>query len=393
MKKTELINLFWDKKETRTVLLADIDERELVVWTEWIKKYISWIDWRLIQSPKSFLKSTDEIKTSILWKTYSLVEIISIIISDFKKKMESTLDTDVDSVLIWRPVNFHDTDIKLDNLAQNRLESAAKLAWFKNIEFQIEPLAAARSYQSSFNEWKEEKIFIVDLWWWTSDFSILNITNDKIEVIWNGWVYIWWNDFDKRLSYDFFSEYLWKWSFYSVFWKSVEVPKSYFHTLSDWKKIHLLWVSKNRQNAREIFGQSLDKIKFWRILEIINDHFLWYEYFDIVEKTKIALTKYENYNWNLGFLSNSFDFSISRNKFDEIIYYDIEKIIKIINELLLQSWLNPTKIDKIFLTWWSSLVPFIRNSVENILWKWKIIEGDTFTSVWYWLALESYDRF
>jgi hypothetical protein len=45
------------------------------------------------------------------------------------------------------------------------------------------------------------------------------------------------------------------------------------------------------------------------------------------------------------------------------------------------------------MTWWTSLIPLVRKKIEEILWAWKIVDSDTFTSVAYWLTLESYERF
>lgn len=390
---SKLVNLSDWKQETRTVLLADTEEMEFIIGNEAIKRYISWSVGRLLQSPKSFLNSKEEVKTILIWKQYSLTEIISIILKDFKEKLELISWNEIENVLLWRPVNFHDDNKNLDLLAQKRLENAAKLAWFKNIEFQLEPLAAAKTYQSTFEKWQEETVIIADLWWWTSDFSLLNITYNSMEVIWNNWIYIGWNNFDRRLSYDYFCNFLWKWTYQKSIWKELELPTTFFHTLSDWKKIHELWDKKNRLNILELYSQAIDKVKFWRIAEISSNPLLWYEYFEKVEKTKKELSKNEDYNWKFDMFKIPFDFEISRLLFEELIKEEIYKIIKTINELLIQTWLKSENIDKIFLTGWTSFLPIIQREVEKLLWKWKIIDNERFSSIWYWLTLESYERF
>jgi hypothetical protein len=55
--------------------------------------------------------------------------------------------------------------------------------------------------------------------------------------------------------------------------------------------------------------------------------------------------------------------------------------------------LKPNNIDKIIMNGWTSYIPNIRILIEELLWKWKILEWNTLSSVWYWLTLESYDRF
>lgn len=391
--ESKLINLWENKKETRTVLFADTEEKEFIVGTEWIKRFIGWEFGRLIQSPKSFLNSEEEISTELLWRQMKLTEIIWIIIKSFKIKLENILDYEVESVVLWRPVRFHDTDKELDSLAQDRLEKAARLAWFKNIEFQLEPLAAAKTYQLTLKKWQEEKILIADLWWWTSDFSILNISQDVIHVIWNNWVYIWWNNFDKKLSYDYFCDYLWKWTHYTSMWKNMEIPQSYFYMLSDWKRIHELSNIKNRLRVSEYYGQSWDKDKLWRMVEIVEDSLLWYEYFAKVEWTKRQLSDIESIDWNFGIFSNSFDYKITRNDFEKMIEEETDNILNTIKEILIQSWLKWADINKIFLTWGSSLLPIFLYRIRQLLSKGEIIRWDSFTSVWYWLVLEAKERF
>lgn len=276
--QSKLINLSKWKQETRTVLLADLEENEFVIWNAAIKRYIEWSVWRLIQSPKSFLNSREGIKTTMLWKILTLTDIVSKIIWDFKEKLEEAIGNNVDSVLIWRPVNFHDDDKELDRLAQKRLEEAASLAWFKNIDFQFEPLAAAKTYQSILQKWQEEKVVIADLWWWTSDFSLLHMTSNTMQVLWNNWVYIGGNNFDRRLSYDFFSPYLWRWTLFNSMWKQLEMPTDYYNILSDWRKLHELWDRKTKQDILWLYWPSLEKDKFWRLCDIVNNPLLCLDY-------------------------------------------------------------------------------------------------------------------
>jgi len=381
-------NSYWD----RTTLFYDFDEKEFIVWVEWIQRKIYWELWRLILSPKSFLNSKKEVKTYIWQKEYSLEEITSIIISDFKKRLEKVAWENIDSVLLWRPVKFHDTDETLDILAQNRLEKSAKQAWFKNVEFQFEPIAAANAYLNKnpwFNNWN---IIIADLWWWTSDFSIINVDiNWKKNVIWNNWVYIWWDELDRLLSLQNFAKDLWMWWKYLSMWTETEIAKSYYHTLSDWKNIHLLL--KNKITISELYNKVLDKEKFWRLKEISEDPSLWYEYYSLVEQAKKNLTNEELIKINFDIFKNSFEKEIKRDDFDWIIWNRVDEIWLTIERLLKESGLKLENIDKIVTTWGTSLIPLVIKKIESVLWKWKIESSDTFNSVAYWLTIESYERF
>lgn len=176
-------------------------------------------------------------------------------------------------------------------------------------------------------------------------------------------------------------------------WKQLELPTSFYHTLSDWRKLHELWDRKTKHDILWLYWPSLEKDKFWRLCDIINNPLLWYEYFQWVEWTKKQLSQDEVHNWNFNFFTNPLNFQISRVLFEQLIQDEIYRIVKTIEELLTQTWLKPENIDKIFLTWWSSFLPIIQREVEKLLWQWKIVDNERFSSIWYWLTIESYERF
>lgn len=392
----EMIKLTKDSYEDRTVLFFNNEEREFVVWKEAIEEQILWESWRLIMSPKSFLNSKEEITTIVWWKPHTLNQLITVIVSDFKNRLEKISKEEWEDILVWRPVSFHDESEQLDKLAQNRLEDSVKAAWYKNVEFQYEPIAAARSYKENSNE--EENIIIADFWWWTSDFSILNLNPKEkwtkwMKVIANNWVYVWWDLLDFKLSTKNFAKDLWFWSLQTIMWKDLEVPSQYYHMLSDWKQIDKLRKRDVLLKLQEIYGRTKNPELFKRLIEVSQEPSLWYEYYQLIENTKRELSTKNIVKKQVNIFSEPYNKEINRKDFEQMINQEVLAINKTIKETLKQSWLDASKINKIIMTWWTSLVPIVRDTVESILWKWKIINSDTFTSVWYWLTLESYERF
>src|SRR5690606_9576768 len=78
------------------------------------------------------------------------------------------------SVVLGRPARFS-TDEGRDQLAQSRLEAAARLAGFKNIEFFAEPLAAAYDYRQGIT--RDKLVLVVDLGGGTSDFTVIKVSH------------------------------------------------------------------------------------------------------------------------------------------------------------------------------------------------------------------------
>jgi len=128
--EAKLINIYNWSTTDRTSVFYSFEEWWLpIVWEEWFEEKLFWETWRLITSPKKFLKSDKLPDIQILREKYNLVDIISHIISHFKKKLEKEVWEEIDSILVWRPVRFHDTDDELNNKAENRLKEAFKKAW------------------------------------------------------------------------------------------------------------------------------------------------------------------------------------------------------------------------------------------------------------------------
>lgn len=85
-------------------------------------------------------------------------QIIAGFIRHLKTQAEGDLGFALDSVVMGRPVHFVDGSAAADALAQNQLERIAKLVGFKNIEFQLEPIAAAFAHERHV---KGEKLALV----------------------------------------------------------------------------------------------------------------------------------------------------------------------------------------------------------------------------------------
>lgn len=384
----------WSLIDMTSVFYSFDEDWKPIIWEKWFEEMILWSKGRFITSPKKFLSLEGLLSIQILSEKYSLIDIISHIVLDFKNKLEKEAWGEIDSILVWRPVKFNNNDKKLDIIAEDRLKESFLRAWFKNVEFQYEPVWAFNSYVNNnpkIKEWKL-KVIVIDLWWWTSDFSIFNIENWEIEIIWNNWVYVWWDDIDKSLIYNKFSYNLWKWAKQKTMnWNLIDIPNHIFLDFSD--KSKLIFFNKNKDFVKSLLPlTNIDDRKLLnRFYSIFWSLSIWYNFHLSVEDIKKRLSYSEIEECNFSMFEDSFFDTITRNEFNEIIWNEVEKIKKWIKDVLLQSWLNT--VDKIIINWWTWCIRIIRQEIEKILGNWKILEWNNLSSVWYWLTLESYDRF
>lgn len=378
--KVHLVNLWENKPETRTVLFWDNEENKAIIGDTWIERFVNGHSGRLIQSPKSFLNAKEEVETIFWWKARKLGDIITPIISHFKKKLELATWIDPTYVKLGRPVRFHDTDEKQDKIAQNRLERYAINAWFKNVDFELEPVAAAKTFENP-EQLKGSALIVADFWWGTSDFSIVVFSKDwQVDVLANSWVYVAWNSFDQRLSLEYFSSFLGRGSQFRSVNKLLEIPSQPYFLLSDWKTIHQINDQATRQAILEI-RWATDPDAIDRLMEIASTPELGYEYFRMVEQAKIATSTQDPVVGRVNFFRKAFDYTLSRTKFNEITLEQVAKIRGALRESMNQAWVDSNDIGKILLVWGTWQLRIIQEMLTTEIWAWKLIRGDTFNAI------------
>jgi hypothetical chaperone protein len=105
---------------------------------------------RLILSIKSYLASPLFTSTHINGRFYTLEDLIAIILRRLRTTVIEQFGISATSVVLGRPVRFAGADTEADEtLALNRLRSAAGLAGFSEVTFELEPVAAAYQYETT----------------------------------------------------------------------------------------------------------------------------------------------------------------------------------------------------------------------------------------------------
>jgi hypothetical chaperone protein len=129
---------------------------------------------RLIQSLKSFLPSRTLTGTEVFGRRYSLEELVSCMLSDLRAHAERQFGIPIRYAMVGRPVHFVGAETEdEDAYAVSRLRDAFAIAGFENVDFEMEPIAAAYSYESTLDH--DELILIGDFGGGTSDFSLLQV--------------------------------------------------------------------------------------------------------------------------------------------------------------------------------------------------------------------------
>lgn len=141
--------------------------------------------------PYKIVQSGEGVKVKLQDKEYSPQEISAMILSKLKADAEAKLGEKITEAIITVPAYFDDSQ-------RQATKDAGKIAGLEVKRIINEPTAAALAY--GFDKKKGQKIAVYDLGGGTFDVSVLEISEDTVEVkATNGDTHLGGEDFDQRL--------------------------------------------------------------------------------------------------------------------------------------------------------------------------------------------------
>ncbi|GHV86909.1 heat-shock protein [Spirochaetia bacterium] len=396
-RQSHLVDVENNEKIIPTTLFFYKDSNKILYGNAAIETFLKREVGRFIGSIKSILgTSLMDGKTRINNRNVEIRTLIACFIRHLKAKLDNQTETNVESVVIGRPVRFNDYDEKMDAQAQILLRDIAYDAGFKYIEFQYEPVAAAFSHERHIQG--EKLALVIDIGGGTSDFTIIKIggdLKDKMDrtkdILSNTGVKIGGNAFDKDLSFNAFMSELGK-NTTTDGMRNLPMPSYIFAELSDWNGINFIYTQKNIHEINEIYRHANDKEKVGRLVELVNSERA-HELLRIAEQAKIELTYSEKVSKVLTPVKDSPAIGIMRTEFDNFTASNIARIQKSLSECLTQAGMNGSDIDLVVLTGGSTSLISIRNLVHKTFPNAILSAENKFSAVGEGLAYDAYQRF
>ena len=392
-----LIRLEDNKAVMPSAIFYDFEKELTLFGQKAIAAYIDQADGRLLRALKSVLGSSLAFeKTQIGDQRRSFQTIIGDFLGHLKAKTEHELGYEIENVVLGRPVHFVDGDSAADATAQEQLKAIAATCGFKSIQFQFEPIAAALDYEQTVA--KEELVLVADIGGGTSDFSIIKVSPNcfgkedrKNDILANTGVHVGGTDLDKKLSFSQLMPLLGLGSRMRER-PELEIPSAYFHDLSTWHKISFLY---NRKTMHEIKAlhhlaanpQLVDR--FIRIIKMHEGHRLAGD----VENAKITLSDADEVKIDLDYVEPYLKHSVNKDVFEETIKPERNKILRHIQECIMQAGVDASAINTIFLTGGTTSVPSVLSACTSITPNARIVEGDKTGSVGIGLAIDAAIKF
>jgi hypothetical chaperone protein len=350
---------------------------------------------RLIVSIKSYLASPLFTSTSINGRNYTLEDLIAIILRRLRTTAMEQFGTGATQVVLGRPVRFSGAENEADEqLALRRLTTAAELAGFKQVSFELEPVAAAYQYETHLDH--DELVLIGDFGGGTSDFTLARLGPGRRQsghnpVLGTSGVAIAGDTFDSRIMMRLVAPKLGLGSHYISLGKQLPVPVWVYSQLSSWHHMFLLKEPKTMAVLREVRNQATEPEKVASLVQIIAEN-LGYALYRAVEQTKVGLTAEEVASFLFTQSTVRLEDTLERWQFESWIQGDIQNIAACVRLLLDQCDVKPSDIDSIFLTGGSSFVPVVRRYFSRTFGADKLRSGEELTTVAKGLALRALEN-
>ena len=350
---------------------------------------------RLLRSLKSILGSSliDE-KTGAGGVYLTFEDILVGFVDHLRECAIRAAGGEVDNVVMGRPVHFFDADAEADARAQSKLETIARRAGFRDVLFQLEPIAAAFDFEQQLTS--EEIAFVADIRGGTSDFSIVRLGPERAkrldragDILATGGVRVGGTNLDTRLSMATVMAHL---GYGSKSIHGRECPVWLYLDLATWHRIPTLSDPKNREVFRQIRQEAADKTGIDRYLEVVREG-LGFEIARRVEDAKIALSQTETAMIDLSLIAAELTARAVRLTFEQAVTDELAKIDRAITATLQAGGIKGGDVTAVFFTGGTSLVPSVRATIAKRFAKARMVEGDRFSSVGYGLALDARRQF
>jgi molecular chaperone DnaK len=248
-------------------------------------------------------------------KKYAPEEISAAILRKLKTDAEAKLGQSISEAVITVPAYFNDAQ-------RQATKDAGEIAGLKVLRIINEPTAAALAY--GFEKGQDEKVLVYDLGGGTFDVTVLDISNETIEVLaTNGDTHLGGHDFDKKI-------------------------------------IEFVMAEFKKETGVDL---TSDKAAIQRIKEAS-------------EKAKHDLSTQNEHQINLPFITMGADnqpqhlmVNLTRSKLEELVSKLVEKSMEPVKKALSDSGLDKGQINEIIMVGGMTRMPMVQKAVEDFFGK------------------------
>ena len=360
-----------------------------------VDEYLDATPGRLMRSLKSVLGS-DLMNETTAIGTRSIVyaDILTLYLRTLRERAVARIGHALDAVVLGRPVRFDDDDAARDREAQATLESCAREAGFKSVEFQFEPIAAAFDYERAID--REELVLVIDVGGGTADFTVIRLSPDRRDrasrlddVLANDGIHIAGTDFDSRLNMSWVMPTL---GYRTIGPKGLVVPSGVYFDLSTWHRINLLYAPRFLGTLRELQAFFSDLTLYRRLMHVIDQrlgHLLLGE----TERAKIELSQEPRAIIDLASIERGLTVPALRAGLVELLDDMLARLVRVGATTIAAAGITPDDVSTLYFTGGSSGMRALRDAFAAAYPKSRVVVGDLFGSVVSGLGIDAARRF
>jgi hypothetical chaperone protein len=343
---------------------------------------------RLLRSLKSELAGEYQ-GTDIFGRYYELEELLALYLRQVRERAEAEAGERVDGVVLGRPVNFvHGGDEASNRRAEERLRRSAELAGFREVAFELEPVAAALHYELTVNE--PQNVLIFDFGGGTLDITVMRVgETDHRQVFATGGVGIAGDTFDQRIVSSTLLDHFGRGSTWGD--DDALFPRQYTDALAHWQTIPELLKPETLHFLRlaQLTGDHPARVQALESL-LINNYAL--RLLDEVEQAKIALSSAHFALIRLAGEDINLWQPLTRSQFEALIADAARQVETCLRETLARSGLEVGEIDAVVRTGGSAQIPCFIALLERIFGPQKVVQTSVFSSVTAGLAVRAWQQ-
>lgn len=395
--KVKILDIDTDETGKPSAILKSViffdKNGEKIFGQEAINRYIdNFMNGRLIRSAKTLLREETFSTTSINGKPYSAEDLVTIILTEIKRRADARTGISCSRATIGRPVEFSNNH-RQDQEIEKKLQRAALRAGFEDIKIVEEPVGAGLAFLQGAQGQSEKIILIVDIGGGTSDFCLLKyIPNDKsinprFQIIGSRGVYIGGDTLDSIIMWEKLGVFFGKdTSYTTISGINFGFPIHIANKLKWWHLVALLRERKTRHSIHDIKNQSSNP-EVIENLEYLIDSNNALALFRVIEQSKVTLSTKKIAQIIFDDLPLPINTKLEQHEFENMVQGKVREIIDCFLQLLRAHSIQATGIDQVVCTGGTTKVPLINQAIRAIFSPEKIIEANTFTSVAYGLGL------
>ena len=329
---------------------------------------------RLLQSVKTVLRDPEYEGTVIFDRYYAADELVAILLRAMRTRAEEQLGATCDAVVLGRPVKFSE-DPAISERAEEILYKAARFAGFKEITFQLEPIAAAHLYHRTAE--RRERVLLFDFGGGTLDLTIAEVGGQEPpRVLATRGVLVGGDDLDRRVMESLLKYF----GAGSQAEPGVDFPYYMLDLLKTWQTMPELSRPQELGKIRR-FQETGNNPRAMRALETLVSANVGFSLFKTIERAKVQLST--ELIAKLEFLYQAIEIRerILRRRFEELIEQEVALVEREILALLAETGMRPEQLNVVLRTGGSSQIPVFVALLERLFGYEKLRAMDPLTSV------------